>query len=105
MEIPRRQAEKLAIAQGHDIGVAVLGDQQGKLAEEIACAELNGGRVDTYLDGPRGDKIHRVATLAFADNNLVGDGEPRPQKPGDGTLRLRIESRKHRHPLDQILPL
>src|SRR5262249_46554996 len=105
MKIPRRQSEELAITQGHDIGVAAIGNKESELAEKIAAAELNGGGRDPHFDRAGRNEIHRVATLTLADDDLVGNGEARPQQTSDGVTSLRIESSKHRHATDQILAL
>src|SRR5437762_14334287 len=91
MKVSRRQAQQLAISEGHDIGGAAVGDQQGELAEEIAAAEVNGGGCDPHFYRVRRDEIHRVATLPLLDDDFVRDRKARPQQAGDRTPGLRSE--------------
>src|SRR5437763_16812228 len=103
MKVSRRQAQQLAISEGHDIGGAAVGDQQGELAEEIAGAEVDRGGCDPHFYRARRDEIHRVATLALVDDDFVRNRKTRPQHARDRAPGLRIERREHRDPADQIL--
>src|ERR1700746_501375 len=105
MKIARRQGEELAITEGHDIGVAALGDKESELAKKIAAAKLNRGRRDLHFNRARRNEIHRVPALTFPDDELVGNGEARPQQTSTRATSLRIESGEQRHPTDQIFAL
>src|SRR4051794_37161938 len=91
MKITCREAQQLAIAEGDDIGVPPVGDEQSEFPEEIAAPELYRRRQYAHLHRARREEIHRVPALASADDDLVGYGKTRAQHAGERAPRLRVE--------------